>query len=73
MSEQPRCGTCRFWAGAPNPNAWMALACKRHAPVALTIEPAGGRAMPRWPEVKSENWCGDYAEYVVLVKAEEGR
>lgn len=35
--------------------------CKRHAPV---ITPEYSGSMGIWPEVKRDNWCGEYVEKV---------
>ena len=46
MSEQPKCGNCRFYAGE----------CRRHAPIAMD----GYLAVPLWPRVPPGCWCGDH-------------
>lgn len=52
-----RCGICAYFQGLEP--AYIGK-CKRHAP---TPDKAGS-GHPVWPNVASEDWCGDFARVI---------
>lgn len=58
MSDKPRCDTCRFfklWR-----NETVCGVCLAHPPTVHTSEQHHDGYFTAWPEVKTENWCGEY-------------
>lgn len=61
MSEQPRCATCKFFKLWKNET--VCGVCLAHPPTVVhTSELHRDGYLTAWPEVKTENWCGEHKQ-----------
>ena len=57
------CGNCRFFAADPRISDVEAGYCQIRSPV--VVPDGNGWYFTAWPEVRSGQWCGEWASTVV--------
>jgi len=57
--KSANCGTCRYWAMAPNDvNRHLPAECRRWSPIVLKHR--NKLEKKAWPKTLRTDWCGDY-------------